>query len=141
MRAPEGDHLILFDGSCGFCNRLVRFVARRDADARFRFASLQGAAGRAALSQFGKLSASLDTFHVVGTHHSSAVLLSKARATLFVLARLPRPWRWLRVLAFVPMPLLDALYDFVARHRHRLFRRGEACPILTAEERPRFLDP
>ena len=33
--------VLLYDGVCGLCNRLVQFVLKHDTDARFRFASLQ----------------------------------------------------------------------------------------------------
>ncbi len=33
--------IILYDGVCGLCDRLVRFTLERDANGRFRFASLQ----------------------------------------------------------------------------------------------------
>ena len=33
--------LILYDGVCGLCNRLNRFVLERDPAGRFRFAALQ----------------------------------------------------------------------------------------------------
>ena len=39
--------IVLYDGVCGLCNRLVRFIIRRDSNAIFRFASLQGAFGAA----------------------------------------------------------------------------------------------
>jgi len=39
--------LILFDGVCVFCSRWVRFVLKRDREARFRFVAIQSEAGRA----------------------------------------------------------------------------------------------
>jgi predicted DCC family thiol-disulfide oxidoreductase YuxK len=32
-------HVILYDGLCGFCNQVVRFVPKRDRDSRFCYAS------------------------------------------------------------------------------------------------------
>ena len=43
-------------------------------------------------------------------------------------------------LGLVPRALADRLYDGVARLRQRLFRRpAEACPVVPAPQRPRFL--
>lgn len=49
----RGYALILFDGECGLCSRLVRFVAARDRAGRFRFVSLQGEAGRRECARLG----------------------------------------------------------------------------------------
>ena len=45
------------------------------------------------------------------------------------------------VLAAVPRPVRDWVYDFIARNRYRIFgQRDELCPILPADLRARF-DP
>ena len=44
--------IILFDGTCAFCERSVRFIASRD-DGYFRFGASQNPEGRALLAQFG----------------------------------------------------------------------------------------
>jgi predicted DCC family thiol-disulfide oxidoreductase YuxK len=50
-------------------------------------------------------------------------------------------WRWMaRVGRLVPRKLRDAVYDLVARNRHRLARRSERCLLPTPEQRRRFLD-
>jgi predicted DCC family thiol-disulfide oxidoreductase YuxK len=39
----------------------------------------------------------------------------------------------------VPRPVRDAVYDFVARVRFRIFgRRDEVCPVMPPELRARF---
>ena len=40
----------------------------------------------------------------------------------------------------VPAFVRDAVYDWVARHRHQLIRRGKACLLPTPEQRERFVD-
>jgi hypothetical protein len=42
--------------------------------------------------------------------------------------------------AVVPAFVRDAVYDKVARNRHRLIRRGKACLLPTPEQRERFVD-
>ena len=39
--ADSVNPILLYDGVCGLCNRLVRFVLKHDKRAQFRFASLQ----------------------------------------------------------------------------------------------------
>ena len=45
--------LLLFDGECGLCNAVVRFLLRRDVAGRLRFARLQGEVGQATLRRLG----------------------------------------------------------------------------------------
>jgi len=82
----------------------------------------------------------MDTFHVIAAHRSSPALLGRGRAMVFVLERLPRPWRWLRILSWLPERVLDAAYGLVARNRYRLRGRRQVCELSTPEVQSRFLD-
>src|SRR3954466_1711643 len=85
---PPGP-IILYDGVCGLCNRLTRFVIRRDPRGRFRFASLQSPFAAEVLARHGKDPRVLDTLYVVLDHGGpSERLLRKARAGLFILAEI-----------------------------------------------------
>ncbi|MFI5307225.1 MAG: thiol-disulfide oxidoreductase DCC family protein, partial [Polyangiales bacterium] len=53
MASEQPGPILLFDGVCNFCNGAINFVIAHDPAARFRFASLQSAAGRAVLRQHG----------------------------------------------------------------------------------------
>ena len=41
MPASRSNPIILYDGVCGLCNRLVQFVLKHDSRDYFRFAALQ----------------------------------------------------------------------------------------------------
>ena len=89
---PEGgDHLVLYDGTCGLCSRTVLFLVRRDRAGVFRFASLQGEAGRAALARAGAGGAGPDSFVLVRRWRSAPAVLYRARAAAFVVALLRWP--------------------------------------------------
>jgi predicted DCC family thiol-disulfide oxidoreductase YuxK len=63
----------------------------------------------------------------------------RSRAVRAVAHYLGGIWRALAALgALVPPRVLDAVYDWIARHRHEL--AGEACLVPTPEQRRRFLD-
>lgn len=128
--------LILFDGVCNLCSGAVQFVLRRDVRARFRFASLQSAAGRAVLAKAGAL----------GTVPDSIVLVMggrvqvKSGAALAIARGLRWPWPLLSAFWLVPYPLRDLVYDWIARNRYRWFGKTEQCWVPTQELRARFLD-
>lgn len=125
---------LFYDGSCALCHRAVRFVVARDTrgDA-FRYAPLASEAFREAAA--GR---DLPDSLVVETRDGR--LLARSAAVIHVMSRLPRPWPALARLARVaPTPVLDALYEVVARSRYRLFgREPSACPVIPAELRSRF---
>jgi predicted DCC family thiol-disulfide oxidoreductase YuxK len=135
--------LLLYDGTCGFCAESVQFVLRHDRRRQtLRFSSLQGPTAAEIRARHPELDAvdSVIWFEPAdGTHPET--LLTKSSAALRVLRYLGGVWRPLGALAaIVPRTIRDAVYDLIARHRHRLVRAGPACVIPTPEERNRFLD-
>src|SRR5579862_694756 len=137
----EGPHLLLYDGVCGLCNRLVQFVLRWDHRRLFEFAALQSGFGREVLERFGHDPSDLKTLFVVADHRGGeARVFTKARAVLFVMEGLGFPLRAFCVLGALPTRLLDFAYDLVARSRYRVFGRRDACLVPPPEVRARFLD-
>jgi predicted DCC family thiol-disulfide oxidoreductase YuxK len=133
--------LILYDGVCGLCHRLNRFVLARDPAGRFRFASLQSALAGKILARHGRDPRDLDTLYLVlGYGRSGERLLRKSDAALWILGELDSSWRAASVLRLVPRSLRDLGYDLVARTRYRLFGRYDTCPLPDPRHRARFLD-
>jgi len=165
--SDSGAHpILLYDGVCGMCNRLVQFILRRDPAAVFRFASLQSSLSRRILAKHGADAADLDTIYVVvNCDHADEGLLPRSDAVIFILAHMgaaepqsarpslrpgptgatPTPgsvfWRLAgRLLQLVPRLLRDWGYRVVARNRYRIFGRYDTCPVPTEDTRGRFLD-
>jgi len=133
-------HLLLYDGVCGFCSRIVRFVLAHDVRGAFRFAPLQSAAGQAIVGRWGGNPRELTTFYVIAEYRGSHPrVFTRADAALFVAARLGWPWTLVLVMHVVPRAARDRLYDLVARHRYRILGRYEQCEIPPPEFRHRFV--
>lgn len=134
VSTPPAGPIVFFDGTCGLCHRLVRFVVKHDRDGVFAFAPLQG-------------SSFLPYRHQVGEPDLSTVVLvdesgchTRSKAVVRILRRLGGPWGLVgRVASWVPRILRDTLYRAVARNRFRLFGRYEACDLPDAARRARFL--
>jgi predicted DCC family thiol-disulfide oxidoreductase YuxK len=138
---PAAAPIILYDGVCGLCHRLNRFVLARDHAGRFRFAALQSELARDILSRHGRDPRDLDTLYLVLGHgRPDERLLTKSDAALWILRALGGPWRAARILRLVPRGMRDLGYDLVARTRYRLFGRYDACPLPDPRHRARFLD-
>lgn len=124
-RLPATTDTVLYDGSCGLCHGAVRFILAEDAGGKtFVFQPLEE----------GKKES------VVVKTAAGATLL-RSEAVLHVMRRLGGYWRVLAVVfALVPRVIRDAMYDFVAKIRYRVFGRAkDACPLIPPDFRKRFI--
>ncbi len=138
----ESHPIILYDGICGLCNRVVQFVLRHDRKAIFHFAALQSSFGQQILARHNNSANEFDTVCLVLGHgQCSERVLVRSDATQFIFQKLGGLWRLLSSAAnFIPRPVRDWAYRIIARHRYRLFGRYETCPLASPETKARFLD-
>jgi predicted DCC family thiol-disulfide oxidoreductase YuxK len=139
-----GHPILLYDGVCGLCNRLVQFILKRDRADFFRFASLQSEFAARILARH-EADSKFETVYVVlpddPPKQQSESLLLRSEAVTFVLSQLGGIWpAAASLLRLIPRPIRDWAYGIVARHRYRIFGRYDACPLPTPETRSRFLD-
>ena len=141
MRSSGARSIVLYDGVCGLCDRLVQFVLRRDRYDRFRFAALQGGFAAALLRRQHLDPGDLSTVYVVvDAGEGSERLLAKSRAILHILGEIGGVWRLAGTLRILPARVLDGVYDVVARHRYRIFGKHATCMAPAPEWRGKFLD-
>jgi predicted DCC family thiol-disulfide oxidoreductase YuxK len=67
-------------------------------------------------------------------------VLTRSDAGLKIARYLRGPWRLAAIGHLVPRFLRDAVYDVIARHRHRLVSEAESCYVPPPALRTRFLD-
>jgi len=128
--------IVVFDAQCLLCDGWVRFLLRHDKRCVLRFASIQGANGRALLARAGLQIDGLQTLLLVDGERT----WQHTAAILRVLHALGWPWRLAWAAWLIPPPLRDALYRWLARHRYRWFGRSDTCLMPPADHAPRFLD-
>ncbi len=137
-RAP-GRHLLLYDGTCGLCHHLVRFVLKRDPAGAICFSALQGERAAAEFARHG-IQSRLDTFYLIEEFEGPTPRVwQRGRGALRLFAILGWPWRALLAFWVLPDFLLDLGYRAVARVRYRLFGRRDVCTLPSPGERARFL--
>jgi predicted DCC family thiol-disulfide oxidoreductase YuxK len=129
------DGLMLFDGVCHLCDGTVRIVIRWDRAGAIRFTPIQSPYGRALAEQHGLDPDTPESF--LFFDHGRPLTRTAALGAL--LRRLDAPWRWLGIIDRLPRGPADAVYDWVARNRYRLFGRANHCLVPTAEQRARFV--
>lgn len=139
--SAPGAHLVLYDGVCGLCNRLLQFLLRHDDRAVFSFSSLQSTTGRATVARWGGDPDDLASFYVIaGFRTPGARVVTKSEAALFVARELGWPWNMALGLRVFPLALRNRAYDVIARSRYRVFGRYDQCPIPTEDARSRFVE-
>ena len=124
MSPTNKTFIVLYQGTCRFCNWCREFVLSRSAFGRFEFVAIESERG-------GTLIRELD-LDVTQEHPASIVILGadfapkyKWQASLEISKHLSWYMRLLRlVLLLVPNSLGNALYDWIGRHR------GLMCQIV-----------
>lgn len=133
--------IVLYDGVCGLCNRLVQFLLRRDRHGRLRYASLQSSFARPVLERHNLDPDDLDTVCVVLSHGAADErVLTRSDAILSLGNDLGGIWKVAVVGKIVPRFLRDALYNLVAANRYKVFGKYESCMLPAPEHRAKFLD-
>jgi predicted DCC family thiol-disulfide oxidoreductase YuxK len=137
--AESAAEMLFYDGHCALCHRAVKFVLKHDrSGSAFRFAPLGGETFQSSVSADRRTA--LPDSVVVLTRDGR--VLVRSDAFVHILRRLGGGQKAFgNVLAVVPRPIRDLVYNFIARIRYHVFgRREEVCPLVPLELRDRF-DP
>lgn len=126
--------IVFFDGDCGFCDRVVRWIIRHDREGRFWFAPLGG-------ETYGALIGD-----AVAPDVDSMVLLDGASVSIRSDAAL-RVMRGLRGIwgvagwagSLFPRVLREGVYRLIAANRRRLAKPPDTCRVPSSVDRQRFL--
>ena len=134
--------IVLYDGVCGLCNRLVQFLLKHDKRSRLRFASLQSDFAAKVLQRHRIDPKDLDTMHLIENYEQPGErILQRSDAIVRAGRELEGFWGALAAVAsVVPRALRDPFYRFVARNRYRVFGKYDTCMLPEPNQRSRFLD-
>jgi len=132
--------LVFFDGLCGFCDGMVRWLVAHDPGGRLRLAPLQGESAALLRTRHPDFPGEQETLVYVEREGDIERLYLRSDAVLRILAQLGPPWRWLAALRVLPRALRDVAYAAFARIRYRVFGKLESCRLPAPEETERFLD-
>ena len=128
--------VILFDGVCNFCNRVVNFVIKRDKKSVLKFAPLQSTEAKELLALQQEEASDSETFVFIENGRS----YTRSTAALRVCRYLRGLWPLMYGLIVVPKFLRDGVYNWIARHRYGWFGKKESCMLPGPEIRSRFLN-
>jgi predicted DCC family thiol-disulfide oxidoreductase YuxK len=132
--------VVLYDGVCGFCDGLVRWLLARDRAGALRYAPLQGRTAARLRERHPEIPGDLETVVYVESSGGRERVFLRSEAMFRVFQQLGAPWGWLAWLRWLPRAFTDAAYGLFVRVRYRLFGRLDACRVPDPARRERFLD-
>ena len=127
-------NIILFDGICNLCNSTVSFLIKRDKKMLFRFAALQSETGKALLQKNGITGEDISTLVYLRNDNC----FTQSTAILHILKDLGGVWKCFYPLIYLPRPIRDTFYSFIARNRYHFFGKRNQCMMPTSELKDRF---
>lgn len=134
---PNDKPIIVFDGQCVFCSAWARIVLRFDRKGVFRLLPAQTPLGAAFYRHYGLDPDNYETNILV----ENGVARFKADGSMRMARLLGFPWELANVFRLLPGPMADALYDFVAKNRYRIFGRTEVCYLPDPKYADRVIAP
>ncbi len=127
-------NIIVFDGVCNFCNRVVQIIIRHDPSAQIHFTAQQTEAGEKLLHQYSiKESISSVVFITKGAvYYQSDAVIEIAK----LLTGWPSVFKYTII---VPRFFRNYIYQLIAADRYRLFGKQDQCMVPKEEDKKRFL--
>lgn len=126
--------IVFFDGECGLCNRTVNWLIglNKGRDV-LRFATLQGSTAKKKLPDERIRDLDSMAFLIDGKIYIKSSGILRSGMSLGGLYKLGA------IGLIIPTFLRDAIYDGIAKNRHKWFSKHDTCRIPTPEERRYFL--
>jgi predicted DCC family thiol-disulfide oxidoreductase YuxK len=132
---PDDRPIVVFDGQCMLCSRMMRFLLTNDQSRRLRFVTAQSPLGAALYAHYGKAAGDYETHMLIEDGAASF----KSDAAIAMLAHCGAPWSLAKAGRIVPRAWRDAFYDSLARHRIAWFGARQICYAPSAQDADRFL--
>ena len=128
-------NIIVFDGVCNFCNRVVQIIIRHDPSFQIYFTAQQSDAGIQLLQEYS-----------IKESNSSVVFITKGMVyyqsdAVIEIAKLLTGWpNIFKYSIIVPWFLRNGIYKLIAANRYRLFGKQATCMVPKEEDKGRFLN-
>jgi predicted DCC family thiol-disulfide oxidoreductase YuxK len=124
--------IVMYDGTCGFCNEYIQFILDRNPSQQLKFVSSQSEAGQQLINLLN-----------IRGHTTSIIVVQndqyykKSTAIFKLMKQLGSPWKYVRYLQIIPTFITDFLYAIVSKYRYKLARQH--CRLISKEEQHFFL--
>lgn len=126
------NHLVLFDGECGFCNFWIQWILKKDKKNRFSFSPLQSSYSQNILSECKLPLTDFDSIILI----SDGKVLQKMPAIIAVGKIIGGCYNMISILKIFPLSFQNGIYTFIAKNRHRIM--PQQCVLPSPEQRKQF---
>lgn len=127
-------NIIVFDGVCNFCYRVVQIIIQHDSRCHIQFTAQQSDAGIQLLQEYA-----------IQESNSSVVFITKGMVyyqsdAVIEIAKLLTGWPSIfKYCIIVPRFLRNGIYKLIAANRYRLFGKQATCMVPKEEDKRRFV--
>jgi predicted DCC family thiol-disulfide oxidoreductase YuxK len=127
-------NIIVFDGVCNFCNRIIQIIIRHDPSAQIHFAAQQSDVGEKLIRDY-KVSTSTTSVIFI----KNGLVYEQSDAVIEI-AKLLTGWPIIfKYGIIVPRFLRNTIYKFMAANRYTIFGKQDQCMVPKEEDKGRFL--
>lgn len=130
-------YIVLYDGSCGFCNYWVKWILKNDSKKQFFFAALQSNYGQTFLKSQQLSLTDLDTIYLLEKENPKK-FYKKSNAVIKIAQTVGGIYSLAVIFKILPIFLRDVVYNMVAQYRKKIM--GESCYLPTPDERKQFIN-
>lgn len=126
-------NLIIYDGECGFCNKIILFIAQKDTKNNFVFVSNLSKTGQDLLSKFNLAEASKTSIVVIKNDQS----FIKSKAIKIIFSEIEINKLLQKTIRFTNSKIVNFVYSIIANNRLLLF--SNVCKIPPREMLSKFI--
>jgi prepilin-type processing-associated H-X9-DG protein len=138
MQLNRGTNILFYDGSCGFCHRVIRFSNKCLKNDNIKFATLQGNIAEDFKNKFSNFPQNIDAIVFYSYKEHKIYVAAKG---FFELAKyFSWPWSLMAIFTIIPGFISNFIYTIIANNRYNLFGRKEVCELPDKRFRDRFLE-
>jgi predicted DCC family thiol-disulfide oxidoreductase YuxK len=131
--AGQYGHVVVYDGVCMLCNRMVQYLLRNDQQQLLTFSTFQGLPD--VISKNGlefPLEESI-------SYYRKGRWWQQSSAILMIYKDVFGSWHWSQLAWVFPRFLRDFVYRIVAKNRYRWFGKHAHCVLPTPAQQDRFI--
>ena len=121
----NNNDILLLDGKCGLCNRLALFIAAHmSSHKKIKFLPIDSNDAQELIKTFPSYQQKLDTVYLYKNGNSYTMSSAAIRCLLY----LKWYWKiWFPFFWLIPLPIRNLVYKIIAKYRHHIFSKPEAC--------------
>lgn len=131
----KNNPIILFDGVCNLCDNSVQFVIKKDTKNVFKFAALQSDIIQKYLIKVKPELLNIDSILLL----TNKKIYTKSSAALTIAKHLGGFYPLLYIFYFIPKPIRDIVYDYIAKNRYMWYGKKDNCMIPSPAFKNKFL--